>query len=125
MSEFEGNKECLSQIVGKELTAVNFVLDYLVFQFNDCFLTVTTTVSVRTGDQLFQPDDSSYRDSLCERITHAVTSTTLVTDKLVVHFDDQSDFVVSLSEEGRVGNEAIIFQFPESGQMQMLVLHII
>jgi hypothetical protein len=53
MSEFEGNEKCLSRIVGEGLTAVNFVLDYLVFQFNDCFLTVLTTIRVRNSDGIF------------------------------------------------------------------------
>jgi hypothetical protein len=54
-----------------------------------------------------------------------VTNVALSTNQLLVSFDDKSVFEVSLSEEGRAGNEALVFQFPEEGQKQMLVLHII
>jgi hypothetical protein len=77
------------------------------------------------GWYFFQAGDLAYRNSLCERITHTVTNVALSTNQLLVSFDDKSVFEVSLSEEGRAGNEALVFQFPEEGQKQMLVLHII
>jgi hypothetical protein len=125
MAEFEDNEKCLSRIVGKTLTAVNFVLDYLVFQFDDSFLTVLTTVTVRKDESSSQPDDVSWRNSLCERITHTVTSVALEETQLNVNFSDKSAFAVSLSEPDRAGNEALMFQFPDGGRMQMLLLHIV
>lgn len=123
MNTVEENQKYLSRIVGEQLIAVNFVLDYLYLQFNECFLTVLTPLVVVVGEQSLKLGDLPYRDALCERITHNVTGALLSSDHLRIDFDDGSRFIVSLIDEVHVGSEAILFQFPEAGQMQLLVMH--
>ena len=46
MSDIKENQKRLSQIVGEQLSGVNFVMDYLRLQFNDLSLTVLTPLVV-------------------------------------------------------------------------------
>src|SRR5215813_10565729 len=111
MTEIEENEKCLSRIVGESLTAVMFVMDYLKLQFNDPVLTVLTPVLVRTGDTICQEGDLHWRDSLCDRMMRTVSGIILRAEQLQIRFDDDSEFVVTLKDEVRSGNEAMIFEF--------------
>jgi hypothetical protein len=117
------DQKYLSRIVGEQLTAVIFVVDYLKFQFNNYYLTALFPVVVCEGEQSYRLGDLRYRDSLCERIMRDVTGALLEADSLRISFDDGASFAVSLKEEDRVGMEALLFEFQEAGQMQMLVIH--
>jgi hypothetical protein len=126
MTEIEANQKCLSRIVGEQLTAVMFVMDYLKFQFNDPVLTVLTSVLVRIGDGTYQLGDLPWRDSLCDRMTRTVSELLLTVDQLQIRFDDGSSFLVPLKDEARAGNEAMIFEYRNAPDpWQMLVMHIV
>jgi hypothetical protein len=123
MERVEEYQEYLSRVVGEQLNAVCFVMDYLQFQFNDYYLTVLPPLVARVGEQSYRPGDSHYRDALCERIMHAAASVVLTADSLRIGFDDGAAFDVSLRDEKYIGAEAVIFEFREAGSMQMLVIH--
>jgi hypothetical protein len=123
MEKAEEYQEYLSRIAGEQLNAVCFVMDYLQFQFNDCYLTVLPPLVARVGEQSYRLGDSHYRDALCERIMHSVAEVALAVDSLRIGFDDGAAFDVSLREDEFIGAEAIIFEFREAGSMQMLVIH--
>jgi hypothetical protein len=84
MTEIEANRECLSRIVGKPLTAVMFVMDYLKLQFEESVLTILTPILVRTGDKSYQLGDMPWRDSLCHSITHTVSDLSLAENRLQI-----------------------------------------
>lgn len=123
MNKVEENKDYFSRIVGEQLSAVSFVMDYLQLQFNAYILTVLTPLVVHLGERCYSLGDLPYRDALCERITHIVNEVILATDYLRIGFDDGAVFNISLRGEDQVGTEAIIYQFPEAGRMQMLVIN--
>jgi len=126
MTEIEANRECLSRIVGERLTAVMFVMDYLKLQFEESVLTILTPTLVRTGDNSYELGDNTWRDSLCDRITHSVSDLSLAEDRLKISFDDGSNFLIALRDEARAGNEALLFEYREApGPWQMLVTHIV
>jgi hypothetical protein len=118
----EENQNYFSRIVGEQLSAVSFVMDYLQLQFNAYFLTVLTSLTVVVDQSSHRPGDLHYRNTLCERITHKVEEVVLTSECLRIGFDDDAVFEISLKEEDYVGPEAINFQFPEDGIMQFLVL---
>jgi hypothetical protein len=74
------------------------------------------------GQDCQRPGDLHYRNTLCERITHKVENVVLTSEYLRIGFDDDAVFEISLKQEDYVGPEAINFQFPEEGRMQLLVL---
>jgi hypothetical protein len=123
MNGAEEDLKYLSRIVGEQLTAVIFVMDYLKFQFNNCYLTALFPVVAYVSGQSYRPGDLHYRDSLCERIMGNVTGAILEADSLRIGFDDGASFALSLREEDRVGMEALLFEFREAGKMEMLVIH--
>ena len=122
VSTVEENQDYFSRIVGEQLSAVSFVMDYLQLQFDAYFLTVLTSLTVVVDQTSHRPGDLNYRNTLCERITHKVEHVALTGEYLRVGFDDNAVFEISLKEEDYVGPEAINFQFPENGVMQFLVL---
>ena len=122
MSRNEENQGYFACLIGEQLSAVSFVMDYLQLQFNDCFLTVLTPLVVLVGEQSYRLGDLPYRDALCERITRRVNNVALAAGRLRISFDDGGVFDISLREEDYIGAEAINFQFPEAGRMQMLVM---
>ena len=122
MNEVKENQGYFARLIGEQLSAVSFVMDYLQLQFDAYFLTVLTPLVVTFGEQSYRLGDLSYRDALCERIAHLVKDVSLAADRLRIVFDDGAAFDISLKEEDYVGPEAINFQFPESGRMQMLVM---
>jgi len=122
MNNGETNQGYFCRIVGEQLSAVTFVMDYLQLQFDACFLTVLTPLTVLIGENSYRLGDLHYRDVLCERIAHKVTDVLLHPDHLRIGFDDNACFNISLREEDYVGPEAINFQFPEEGRMQLLVI---
>jgi len=122
MNNSENNQGCFSRVVGQQLSAVTFVLDYLQLQFDAYLLTVLTPLTVLIGENSYRLGDLHYRDVLCERIAHRVTDVLLHPDHLRIGFDDNACFNISLREEDYVGPEAINFQFPEEGRMQLLVI---
>ena len=122
MNKVKENQGYFSRIVGEQLSAVSFVMDYLQLQFDAYFLTVLTPLVILVGEQSYRLGDLPYRDALCERITHIVKEVTLSADHLRIGFDDGAAFDISLKEEDYVGAEAINFQFPEAGRMQLLVI---
>src|SRR5437763_12297202 len=123
MNKIEENQNYFSRMIGEQLSAVSFVMDYLQLQFNAYFLTVLTPLVVLVGEQSYRLGDTHYRDTLCERITHNVTEVVLAEDHLRIGFDDGAAFDISSKEEDRVGAEALIYQFPEEGRMRMLVIN--
>src|SRR2546423_1124481 len=96
MNRTEENQGYFSRIVGEQLSAVNFVMDYLVLQFNAYFLTVLTPLVVHAGEQSYRLGDLPCRDALCERITHNVREVILTADHLHIGFDDDFDFDIYL-----------------------------
>jgi len=122
MNKVEENQEYFSRLIGEQLSAVSFVMDYLQLQFDAYFLTVLTPLAVLAGEQSYRLGDLPYRDALCERIAHNVSEVVLAIDHLRIGFDDGAAFHISLKEEDYVGAEAINFQFPEEGRMQLLVM---
>ena len=122
MNRVEENQDYFSRLIGEQLSAVSFVMDYLQLQFDAYFLTVLTPLIVNKGSSSYRLGDLSYRDALCERIARKVNEVVLASDNLRIGFDDGAHFDISLKDEDYVGPEAINFQFPEEGRMQLLVM---
>jgi len=122
MDRVEENQDHFSRLIGEQLSAVSFIMDYLQLQFDAFVLTVLTPLSVNTGSSSDRLGDLPYRDALCERIARNVNEVDLASDYLRITFDDGANFDISLKDEDYVGAEAINFQFPEEGRMQLLVM---
>ena len=75
----------LAELVGRELSSIEFVRDYLQFRFDGPTLTVLTTPTVLRGESSFTEGSSGYRDELVKMIGKEVSET---------HFKRDSELVL-------------------------------
>jgi hypothetical protein len=103
--------DLLTLLVGKPLTAVSFVLDYISFQFEDAFLTALSLPQVTSNSVTLSFGDGGYRDLLCKPIGHQVVAASTTDDeKIRIEFDDGSTFFIPFGAEHYDGVEAAILQ---------------
>ncbi len=119
-SKKEGN--IFSHIVGEQLSAVVFVMDYIQFQFDADVLTVFNPVGVKINNRMYNLGELSFRDNLCERISHIVKEVLLSTEELEINFDDTSSFLISLKDEDTSDVEKLNFNWIENGEERFLVM---
>jgi len=98
------------QLVGKQLSAVTFVQDYLQLHFDGPTLNAMTVVTVVTPKGLAKMGDDQFRNVLCSCIARQVSRVQLMNhEALVLHFADGLLVTVSLRDEDYRGAEAITF----------------
>ena len=112
-TEFEIDNP-LKNLIGRELSGVAFVRDYIQLQFDDRGLTAINLPSVIANGEAKIPDHQGYRDLLCERIGHTVVEAELNDGEGIwLKFDDDSVVSISLKNEDYIGPEAAIMYIDE------------
>ncbi len=97
----------ISAIVGEELTAVEFVQDYLQLRFDGPLLTLYAWPHVLLSEFSIAFGEPEYRNSLCEQIGEKVEEASLDEgDALTVKLENGTVFALSLREEDLDGPEA-------------------
>jgi hypothetical protein len=104
------NDDLLGPLVGREMTGVSFVMDYIVFQFEADFLTALSNPYLEDSGTTLRAGMSGYRDALCDRILHKVTSASDAVEKEIrIGFDDGSLIGIPFGlEEYNLGEAAIL-----------------
>ena len=101
----------LMSLVGKPLTAVSFVLDYITLQFEDAFLTALSLPQVESNNTTLSFGDNGYRDMLCRPIgCHVRVASETDDEKILLEFDDDSMFSIPFGLDQCDGPEAAILQ---------------
>jgi hypothetical protein len=97
----------IPQIIGEQLSAIIFVMDYLQFQFEDMFLTVYNSPKLFHGQNVTKMGELGWRDAFCGQIAKVVSNVDFddTVESLMICFADGSKLVISLIPEG---------PFPES-----------
>jgi hypothetical protein len=81
----------LDLLVGKRLSMVVFVADYVQFEFGGPRLTALVWPRVQTSGGVKRAADPGYRDALCSLIFRTVTDVSEDSDQgLVVRFDSEA-----------------------------------
>lgn len=91
--------EALDVLIGKQLTSVEFVMDYVQLRFEGPSLTLTlvSLPTVIVGDEISEPRRSGWRDALCTRITSTVESARVEAGNFIeISFTDRSQLKISL-----------------------------
>ena len=117
MTETENvENETLQVIVGEQLSAVTFVMDYMRLQFDGPYLTLIHDPEVITPTGTYTRDVPGFRDTLCEHITHIVTSARVKKNEVIeIAFDNGTIISISLRPEDYLfGPEAVIFHNKET-----------
>ena len=94
-------------LIGKQLSAVTFVMDYFQFDFDGHRLTVYTVPTV----SLYRKNLSNFRDQLCAFIEQVVTSADELPDTAIhIDFGDFGRLTIPLDEDSKRQVEAAEFR---------------
>jgi hypothetical protein len=108
-------EELLQQIVGEELSSVEFVHDYVQLRFNGPTLTAVTQPVVQVGEHEYRWCDPGFRDELCKRIaSRLIIARIQAGDTLRLEFEDRAIVKVSLRDEDYRAAEAVRFDLNPS-----------
>jgi hypothetical protein len=101
-------------LVGRRLSGVTFVMDYVQLQFDPPpTINALTPITVRAGSRTAVSGEEAFRNLLCEQMPKTVISVTLTNgEELSIAFDDASTISISLKKEHYVCPEAINFYGP-------------
>ncbi len=102
--------DSFSQIKGRVLSSVEFVLDYVQLRFDGPTLTAYTRPSLSFEQRTVSWGQEGYRDALCARIGVKVENTSIVEgNDLAIYFADSAVLKVSLRDEDYRSVEAVYF----------------
>ncbi len=106
----------VSSLEGQELTAVEFVADYVRLRFDGPMLTLYAWPHVLLADFSIAFGEPEYRNALCAQIGEMVATAKLEEmDSLTVEFESGTVIALSLREEDLDGPEAGSFSSDGSG----------
>jgi hypothetical protein len=99
----QATKMLREHLVGEQLSAITFVMDYLQFDFHGKRLTVFT----KPKADIYNEDIPNFRDRLCAFITREVTSVEEVSgDAIRIDFGRSGRLTIPLDDDSRVQVEA-------------------
>jgi len=106
----------ISAIEGQELTAVEFVADYLRLRFDGPMLTLFAWPHILLAEFSIAYGEPEYRNALCAQIGEMVAKASLEElDALTVEFESGTVIALSLREEDLSGPEAGSYSEDGSG----------
>ena len=106
----------ISALEGQELTAVEFVTDYLRLRFDGPMLTLFAWPHVLLADFSIAFGEPEYRNALCAQIGEMVAKASLKEmEALTVEFESGTVIALSLREEDLSGPEAGSYSEDGSG----------
>jgi len=106
----------VSAIEGQELTAVEFVTDYLRLRFDGPMLTLFAWPHILLAEFSIAYGEPEYRNALCAQIGEMVAKASLEElDALTVEFESGTVIALSLREEDLSGPEAGSYSEDGSG----------
>ncbi len=109
----------VSAIEGEELTAVEFVLDYVQLRFNGPMLTLYGWPHILLADFSIAFGEPEYRNALCAQIGETVAKAALEEDEaLTIEFESGTVIALSLREEDMDGPEAGTYSATGSAEDQ-------
>ncbi|MBL0019942.1 MAG: hypothetical protein IPP17_26825 [Bacteroidetes bacterium] len=96
------------ELVGRQLSSVEFVQDYLQLRFDGPSINVTNPLTVKENETEITSWNAGFRDLLCSQITKIVQYVTFEPEKaLTIRFIDNSQIAVSVRPEDYSSPEAI------------------
>ena len=99
------------EIVGKQLSSVTFVMDYLQLHFDQPpTINAYTPVTVVCGGMAIVSGDDQFRNRLCDQITKIVKSVVIKDEEeFVITFEDGSGISISLKPSDYGFPEALYY----------------
>jgi len=101
--------EALEKLVGRELSSVTFVRDYVQLAFDGAGLSAYTTLTFTYDRESLSSGQPGYRDSLCRQIGCRVARAEVDNQNVSVVFENGAIVAVSLRDDDYRGPEALQF----------------
>src|SRR4051812_9883032 len=98
--------ERMEMLVGEELNAVSFVMDYVEFHFNDPVLRALNPPELRDARNTSRFPEPGSRDALCTLIGARVAAIQIGAEEIEVRFTDDRALAISLVLSDDSGPEA-------------------
>ncbi len=96
------------ELIGRQLSSVEFVQDYLQIRFDGPSINVTNPLTVGVNETEITSWNAGFRDLLCGQISKIVNGVTMEAgNALTIRFIDDSKITVSLRPEDYSSPEAI------------------
>jgi hypothetical protein len=92
-------ESALQEIVGNQLSAITFVMDYVQLAFDGPLITAYTWPTIQVGDRNLRRGELSYRDELCGRIAIHVAAVRVRNEAIDIAFADGSAIRISFSAD--------------------------
>lgn len=104
----ENKAKFWEELIGRQLSSVEFVQDYLQLRFDGPTINVSSPLTVSTHLIEITSWNSGFRDLLCEQITKIVQGVRFESGiALTIRFNDNSKIIVSVRPEDYTSPEAI------------------
>ena len=97
----------LRELIGLQLSSVEFVQDYIQLHFDGPTLTAYTWPTVSKGSSVLSRGQSGYRDAICEPIGRLISQIEFQPESFGLVFDNKTIVRISLRDEDYRGPEAI------------------
>ena len=99
----------LKILIGRELSSVEFVRDYIQLRFDGPLLTIVTDPVLEILSNEFSRTSPGFCDGLCNLIGFQVIDTVLDDKEINLHFVDNQKIRISLNQDDRKTEESAIF----------------
>lgn len=101
------DRSFLQRLVGRELSGVVFVRDYLQLQFDSDVMTFAGWPVVVRGDERTSVGALEYRNRLCECINRAIKTFQVDDEQFAFAFENGTELRLSLRREDRTDPEMV------------------
>ena len=104
--------DAIQIVVGAQLSAVTFVMDYWQLAFTGHTFSVLSWLSISTGGKTTRSGEDGFRDLLCGQIAKVVSAAAFAGNVLTITFEDKSTIRAFAREEDyrHPCPEALLFQ---------------
>ncbi|MFC4766978.1 hypothetical protein [Effusibacillus consociatus] len=117
MSSLSDGQSILQILVGREMSSVEFVRDYIQLRFDGPTLTAFTLPVITVNGTSYDIKTPGYRDALCSLIGREVQRTEIQEHEVIrLVFEQNAALEISLRDEDYEGPEAAMFD-PENGEL--------
>ena len=104
------NIRSVNDLIGEQVNAVCFVMDYVELRFNGPILRALTDIVVERGRERHVFPEPGSRDALCEVIEARLESIDVVEDRaMTLRFDRGQTVIIPLAVDDMTGPEAAHF----------------
>ena len=110
MKEKQRNWSLKDRLVGEELNAIQFVMDYLQVHFNAKGFTFYIWPSLNINNDIYEFGHIDYRNKLCEFIEKVVSDVYILDDILIIEFEKGDRIQLNLDPNNpKIVSEIAIF----------------